>query len=450
MNKHTFFSAGAALSLIASALSFAETPPDRYTIVRCGTLLASADQPARQRQTLVIKNDKVEAILDGFDPPALTSARGAGAAITEVDLSDKYVLPGLIDCHVHLTMEFDRELRMREFTESDPFVTLRAAVYARRDLDAGFTTVRDLGTGRPDVVFALRDAIQQGMLIGPRIVAAGHAISITGGHGDGTTGTRQQLVPIQRPEDGIADGPDECRKAVRFQIKIGADVIKVTATGGVLSVAKAGLAQQEFDDELAAIVATAHSLQRKVAAHAHGSDGINAAIRAGVDSIEHGTYLDDESIALFKQHNCYHVPTLLAVATVVANAEKPGFYPAVVADKARLVGPRAMEMFRKSHDAGVKIAFGTDTGVSPHGMNAKEFKLMVDAGMPPAEAIQAATRNAAEVLGMSAEIGAIAPGHYADIVVVAGDPIADITQLEHPLMTYKDGVAYAPLAATGP
>ncbi len=229
---------------------------------------------------------------------------------------------------------------------------------------------------------------------------------------------------------GIADGPDECMKAVRYQIKLGADWIKVTATGGVLSAAKAGLAQQEFDEELVAIVKTAHSLQRKVAAHAHGTDGINAAIKAGVDSIEHGTYLDDDSIALFKGRNCYHVPTLLASATVAANAEKPGFYLPQVAEKARIVGPKALEMFKKSHEAGVKIAFGTDTGVSPHGDNAKEFALMVKGGMTPTEAIHAATIVASELLGLEKEIGTLEPGKTADLIAVSGDPTKDVTELE--------------------
>lgn len=424
------------LCFLPALLAHAEDPkPDRFTVARCGTLLAVPGQPARQQQTLIIKNGLIESVRDGF-PPFDAPAQ---ATVEEVDLREQFVLPGLIDCHVHLTMEMTPAQRLRDVTDSDATTAFIAQSYARKNLEAGFTTVRDLGTGRPTVILALRDAIRDGLAVGPRIIAAGHAISITGGHGDGNNGYRPGLLETSTPLDGIADGPDECMKAVRQQVKLGADVIKVTATGGVLSIASAGLAQQYFDDELAAIVKTAHSLLRKVAAHAHGVDGINAAIKAGVDSIEHGTYLDDESIALFKQHNCYHVPTLLAVATVVANAEKPGFYPAVVADKARLVGPRAMEMFRKSHDAGVKIAFGTDTGVSPHGENAREFALMVKGGMTPTEAIHAATIVASQLLGLEKEIGTLEAGKAADLIAVRNDPTADVTELERVTTVVKGG-----------
>lgn len=433
--------------LVAPAVFSADPPPasppglpaNRYTMVRCGTLLAVPGQPPKSAQTIVIKNGIIDSIRDGFDGPDVSSEKVA-PIVDEIDLRDQYVLPGLIDCHVHLTMEFDAGLRMRDMVESDGLHALRASQYARRNLDAGFTTVRDLGTGRASVIFDLRDAIKAGMVTGPRVVAAGHAISITGGHGDGTTGFREGLFPDRTPESGIADGPDECRKAVRNQIKLGADVIKVTATGGVLSAASAGLAQQYFDDELEAIVATAHSLQRKVAAHAHGVDGINAAIKAGVDSVEHGTYLDDDSIALFKGRNCYHVPTLLATATVSRNADIPGFYLPQVAQKARAVAPHAMEMFRKSHEAGVKIAFGTDTGVSPHGQNAREFALMVRGGMTPTEAMRSATVVAAELLGLEKEIGTIEPGKAGDLVATAGDPTQDITQLERITCVVKGGV----------
>lgn len=428
-----------AVPLLAEPLIAPPGPPaNHYTLVRCGTLLAVPGQPAKSKQTVVIKNGVVESILDGFDGPEV-SAEKVAPIVEEVDLRDKFVLPGLIDCHVHLTMEFDANLRMRDLVESDGFLALRASTYARRNLDAGFTTVRDLGSGRAQVILDLRDAIKAGFVVGPRVVAAGHAISITGGHGDGTTGFREGLFGVPSPEGGIADGPDECRKAVRNQIKLGADVIKVTATGGVLSAAKAGLAQQYFDDELDAIVTTAHSLQRKVAAHAHGVDGINAAIKAGVDSVEHGTYLDDDSIALFKGRNCYHVPTLLASATVAANAEIPSFYLPQVAEKARLVAPKSIEMFRKSHEAGVKIAFGTDTGVSPHGQNAREFALMVKGGMTPLEAIRSATVVASELLGLEKTIGTIEVGKAGDLVAVNGDPTKDVTELERVACVVKGG-----------
>jgi len=286
-------------------------------------------------------------------------------------------------------------------------------------------------------MFAVRDAVERGDIVGPRILASGEAISVTGGHADPTNGYRADLIGIQSA--AVADGVDGCRHAVREQIKRGADVIKLTATGGVLSASAAGLAQHFFDDELEAIVQTAHKMGRKVAAHAHGTDGINAALRAGVDSIEHGTFLDDDSIKLFKSHDAFLVPTLLAGATVSANADIPGFYLPMVAGKAKEVGPRMHEMFHKAHVAGVKIAFGTDTGVSPHGENAKEFALMVKGGMTPTEAITAATITASDLLGLSAQIGTIEPGKAGDLVAVQGDPTSDVTELERIQGVVKGG-----------
>jgi len=456
-----------------AAAQGASPPPDHYTFLHCGHLLDVPGKDPRTNVTLVIKNDRVDSIVDGMqyprgnlqNPQQVDAALRALGDFKEIDLTHSFVLPGLIDCHVHLTNEWDRSVRTRMVTESPEFVAVRATHYARITLEAGFTTVRDLGSASPQAIFALRDAIDQKLVVGPRIIAAGHWISMTGGHGDGTNGYRADLIPQPTPDDGIADGPEECMKAVRNQIKLGADVIKVTATGGVLSASSAGLAQHFFDDELSAIVKTAHSLGRRVAAHAHGVDGINAAIRAGVDSIEHGTYLDDQSIELFKAREkiklvgevvgagpdgspkiaaewrgpCYHVPTLLAAQTVFDNAHTPGYYLPMVARKALLVGPQAQLMFRKSHEAGVKIAFGTDTGVSPHGQNAREFKLMVDGGMTPIEAITAATITASELLGLEKEIGTLEPGKSADIIAVSGDPLKDVTELERITFVMRAG-----------
>lgn len=439
----------------------AAAPPDRYTLLRCGHLLAVPGNDAKfaDAVTLVIKNDKVDRIIPGFSWPDLPNGaadftgrevadlKKTLGAYTEIDLKQSWVLPGLIDCHVHLTNVWDRSVRARAVTETPEFLAVRATHYAKITLDAGFTTVRDLGSSSPQAIFALRDAIDQGFVVGPRIVAAGHWISMTGGHGDGTNGYRADLIPQPTPDEGICDGPDECIKAVRNQIKLGADVIKVTATGGVLSASTAGLAQHFNDAELEAIVKTAHSLGRKVAAHAHGVDGINAAIRAGVDSIEHGTYMYDTTIALLKQRTaatCYHVPTLLAAQTVFDHAQEPGYYMPMIARKALLVGPQAKEMFKKSHAAGVKIAFGTDTGVSPHGENAREFKLMVDAGMTPAEAIRSATVVASELLGLEKEVGTLEPGKAADVIAVAGDPFKDITELERVKFVMRGGTIARP------
>lgn len=455
---------------------------DRYTLLRCGHLISDAAKPEQTNVTLIVKNDRVDRVVPGLEWPEMPDPTGHEVAdlkkslgvYQDIDLRQSWVLPGLIDCHVHLMNEWDKTVRSRAMTESDEFAAVRGVMYARKTLEAGFTTVRDLGANSPQAIFALRDAIEQGMVVGPRIVAAGHWIAITGGHGDHTNGYRVDVVPQPTPEDGVCDGPDECVKAVRNQIKLGADWIKVTATGGVLSASTAGLAQHFTDAELDAIVRTAHSLGRKVAAHAHGVDGINAAIRAGVDSIEHGTYLDDESIRLFKERAgpasaaapggpaaasgpsvspapiarsgdrwhgpCYHVPTLLAAQTVFDHALEPGYYLPMVARKALLVGPQAKEMFKKSHAAGVKIAFGTDTGVSPHGENAREFRLMVEAGMTPREAIVAATRTASELLGLEKEIGTLEPGKRADVVAVNTDPMNDVRELERVRFVMRGGV----------
>lgn len=432
----------AALLVQGSALAQAPVPADdRYLLVRCGRVMCvpSASAEWRDNATIVIRNGVVESVIDGLTGPVLAQAGSDGADVAELDYRQMWVLPGLIDCHVHLSSVFDREIRNRAVRESDEYVTLRCAQNALATLRAGFTTVRDLGAV-PEVIFAVRDAINDGLITGPRIIAAGHAVTVTGGHGDFTLGYKPGLFPVQRPDDGVADGPDECAKAVRAQIKKGADVIKLTATGGVLSAAATGTGQHFTDDELASIVRTAHSLGRKAAAHAHGTDGINAALRAGVDSVEHGSYLDDECIRLFKQHGAYHVPTLLAGDTVGRNAHVPGYYPRMVVSKALEIGPKAMIAFTRSHAAGVKIAFGTDSGVSPHGLNAREFALMVQGGMTPAEAITAATVNAADLLGLSREVGTIEPGKSADLVALGADPLQDVTELERVRGVVRAGV----------
>lgn len=416
-------------------------PGDRYVLLRCGKLLAVPGKDVQSNVTLVVRNGLIDRVVAGFDGPNMNEAKNAGASVQEVDLKDRFVLPGLIDCHVHLTTEFTPDLRLRVVVDTDADTALRGAAFAKKTLEAGFTTVRDLGAAN-GVSFALRDAINRGDVPGPRVVAAGKAISITGGHADRTSGYRQDLWGVPGPEDAVADGPAECMKAVRNQIKLGAEVIKLTATGGVLSASSAGLAQHFFDDELAAIVKTAHSLGRKVAAHAHGTDGINASLRAGVDSVEHGTYLDEESVKLFKQTGAYLVPTLLAGSTVARNAEVSGYYLPVVAAKARLVGPKIMGAFSMARQGGVKIAFGSDTGVSAHGLNAQEFALMVQGGMTPAEAIGAATIVAAELCGLSDRVGTLEKGKNADVVAVSGDPLADVSTLERVEFVMKDGRIY--------
>ncbi|MBL8765237.1 MAG: amidohydrolase family protein [Phycisphaerae bacterium] len=413
-----------------------------WVVVHCGTLLAVPGRAPVRESSVLIKDGRVVEIRAGYaDPAGVIGTDATGAEVRTVDLKDRFVLPGLIDCHTHLTMEFSADIRLRMVQESDATAALRGAHAAGRTLDAGFTTVRDLGSVG-EAGFALRDAIERGDIPGPRVLEAGHAISPTGGHADSTLGYREDVFAIPGFMQGIADGADACRAAVRAQVKRSADVIKLTATGGVLSNTAAGMEQQFFEDELRAIVETGHLLGRRVAAHAHGARGIKAALRAGVDSIEHGTYLDDEAIALFKERGAYLVPTILAGKTVEENAMREGYYPAPVAAKARLVGPVIQAAFGRAYKAGVKIAFGTDSGVSPHGQNAREFQFMVDAGMPASEAIVAATVNAAELLGRSSELGTLEPGKRADLIATDGDPTADISQLRRVSFVMKDGVTY--------
>lgn len=419
----------------AVAQAPAAPPPDQVRIITCGTLMVSAAQPPVKNTRLVVRNGLIESIGGAGDP---APRQGVSQQIERVDLSDKYVLPGLIDCHVHLTMRTDETYLQRRTTETPEFVAVRAVAWARDTLDAGFTTVRDLGASAGSI-FGLRDAINQGYVAGPRIIAAGKSIAVTGGHADPTNLLRQDLVQPVDERDGVADGVDACAKAVRYQIKLGADCIKLTATGGVLSASTAGLKQHFTDAELASIVNTAHMMGRKVAAHAHGVDGINAALRAGVDSIEHGTYLDDESLRLFKHHGAYLVPTMLAGETVSQNARKPGYYLRIIAEKAAAVGPMHKLAVQKAIGAGVKMAFGTDSGVSEHGRNAREFALLVDAGVTPIQSITMATINAADLLGLSAEIGTLEPGKRADLIAVAADPTVDVRTLESVRFVMKDG-----------
>lgn len=436
--------AGAGLALarqkvMEEAAKRTEKPArERWALVLCGTLMDIPGTSARKGATVAVREDRIHAILDGFIDRAAVKAIPADADCRVIDLRSMWVMPGLIDCHVHLTWETSPDQRLRAVTESDADAALNGAVYARRTLEAGFTTVRDVG-GVGDAIFALRDAIEAGKLPGPRILCAGRAITPTGGHADRTHGYREELFPVPGATEGVADGPDACRRAVRAQVKRGADCIKLTATGGVLSNTAAGMEQQLFDDELRAIVETAHLLNRRVAAHAHGTRGVNAALRAGVDSIEHGTFLDDESIRLFKERGAFYVPTITAGRTVAELAEVAGYYTPAVVEKARVVGPKIRETFARAFREGVKIAFGTDAGVFPHGINAIEFAFMVKAGMPPMEAIRSATVTASELLGIAEEAGTIEPGKRADLIAVAGDPAADITEMQRVRWVMKGG-----------
>jgi imidazolonepropionase-like amidohydrolase len=381
--------------------------------------------------SIVIENDRIREVRAG-------KAEIAGAEF--IDLGDYTVMPGLIDCHTHLTSQIERDRLLKELIRRDSYKAINATVYARRTLLAGFTTVREAGA--PDFIdVSLRDAVNDGLAAGPRMFVPGHILGITGGHGD-LSGIRENLVPEGDFKQGVINGPEDAVRAVRYMIKYGADHIKIAATGGVLSIADSAAGQQLTLEEMKAVVDTARLLDRKVMAHAHGAAGIKDALRAGVASIEHGTYLDDEAIALFKQHGAYLVPTIIAGKTVAANANVPGLYPPEVQVKARKVGPLIQDAFARAYRGGVKIAFGTDAGVYPHGLNAKEFEYMVEAGMPPIEAILAATRNAADLIGRADTIGSIQPGRYADVVAVKGDPVADIKLLQKIDFVMKAGHVY--------
>jgi imidazolonepropionase-like amidohydrolase len=416
---------------LAASLAFAQTtkPADRYSVIRCGTLLDVAGTPAKKNATIVVRNGVVERVVEGLGMVDLAKEQAAGASVQEIDLRDKFVLPGLIDCHVHLTFEFNRDARLRSMTETDCDSAIRGVLAAKKTVEAGFTTVRDLG-GEAHAIHAVRNGVARGDIVGPRIVSAGKSISVSGGHADPSNGWRDDVYAQPGPEVGVADGPDACRQAVRLQIKKGADVIKITATGGVLSLSSAGLAKHFTDEEIQALVETTHSMGRKIAAHAHGTDGINAVLRAGIDSVEHGTYMDEESIRLFKAGKTWLVPTLLASATVMKNAQIPVFYHEFVARKAMEAGPVRMQRFKVAVKEGVRVAFGTDSGVSPHGENWMEFPLMVEGGMTPSECLVAATMNAASLLGLEKEIGTLEPGKSADVIAVDGDPTADVNTLK--------------------
>lgn len=423
---------GLAAALLASTPAVAQQAAAAPTVsyIHAGRLLADpATGRVTQNQTLVIENGRVREIVNGFV--------GQGDV---VDLSDKFVLPGLIDSHVHITNQQGEGNRVARFTNTAADSAVQGAAYALVTLRAGFTTVADLG-GASDAVVALRNGIAAGKIPGPRLLVSAGTVTPHGGHGD-ANGVNSALVPVLR-QNGVCSGADDCRRSVRERVRAGADIIKITATGGVLSNTAAGLAQQFTEDELASIVEVAHRMGRQVTAHAHGGDGINAFLKAGGDSIEHGTYLDDESMRQFKANGAWLVPTLMAGDFVARVASSPDnfFTPAQTA-KALEAGPKMLDMAARAHRGGVKIAFGTDSGVSAHGDNAQEFALLVRAGLTPLQAIQSATVGAAEHLRISNEAGRLAPGMPADLIAVGGDPLTDVTELERVRFVMKGGQVF--------
>jgi imidazolonepropionase-like amidohydrolase len=424
-------------SFLAALLIFVNSFSQK-TYIWCGTLIDAVSSEPKKSMTIVVEKNKIVAVENGYSKP--------GTNDKTIDLKSKTVTPGWMDMHVHLEQETNPNRYLESYTLNPADYAFQSVKFADTTLMTGFTTVRDLGgTG---VNISLRNAINKGTIRGPRVYTAGKSIATTGGHSDPTNGYRKDLQGDPGAKEGVANGAEECRKAVRQRYKDGSDLIKITATGGVLSVAKSGKNPQFFPDELEAIVQTAKDYGFKVAVHAHGEEGMKRALRAGVNSIEHGTFMDDEAIELFKKHGAWYVPTITAGKSVGDSAKIPGYYPAIVVPKALETGPQIQKTFAKAYKAGVKIAFGTDAGVFKHGLNWLEFTYMIEAGMSPMDAIKSATINAAELLGEKEKLGSIEAGKLADIVAVDGDPLKDPKVFGRVVFVMKDGTVYKqPLAA---
>ena len=403
------------------------------TVVHCGNLIDGVSDQLRGQTTLIIEDGRISAVEDGFSTPA------QGDRV--VDLRNKYVLPGLLDMHTHLGSETQKGGYLRRFQLYDADFALIATKFLRRTLMAGFTSVRNLG-GTATVDIPLRNAVNRGDIVGPRMFVAGKSLAVLGGHADSTNSYREDIYPVPGPEEGVVNGVESARRAALLAIKRGADVIKITATAGVLSQAGRGQSPQFTEEEIRVIVETAADFGIKVAAHAHGAEGMKRAIRAGVASIEHGTYLDDEAILLFKQHNAYLVPTIIAGKTVAELAKIEDYYSPVVVPKALAIGPLIQNTFARAYKAGVPIAFGTDAGVFKHGQNAKEFEYMVEVGMPAMEAIRSATYHAAKLVGHLDDLGTLETGKYGDVIAVDSNPLEDIRALQSVTFVMKEGVVY--------
>ena len=415
-----------------AALVFAASSP-AATLIHAGRLIDGVADAPRERVTVVIEGDRIRSIEAGFVAP------GEGDAV--IDLSDSTAMPGLMDMHVHLTQEHNRRSEIDSIKKSEADRAYDSIRFAERTLMAGFTTVRNLGD-QFGVSIALKRAIAEGNVKGPRIFTSGRSIGTRGGHADATNSFGPFLTSDDPRLDTVCNGPDSCREAVRKRYQDGSDSIKITATGGVLSIAKSGTAPQFTDEELAAVISAAHDYSMKVAAHAHGTEGIKRAVRAGIDSIEHGTFMDDETLQMMKQKGTHYVPTISAGRWVYEKAQDPTYFPAIVRPKALEVGPQIQETFGKAWRGGVTIMFGTDCGVCEHGTNAREFGFMVEAGMPAMAAIKSATIVPARYLGVADRLGSIEAGKLADIIAVPGDPRADVHVMERVQFVMKEGVIY--------
>ena len=403
------------------------------TLIYAGQLIDGNSKKPQSDVTIRVAGNTISGIDSGFAAPSDTD--------TVIDLRDQTVMPGLMDMHTHLTGEYSRDSRLNNFILNEADYAFDATRNAKSTLEAGFTVVRNLGDAF-NVTVALRKAIRDGDVAGPTIYTAAKTLSSTGGHGDPTNGWASHIAIDPGPKQGVVNSVADARKAVRQRYKDGADWIKITATGGVLSVAKNGQNPQFTEEELKAIVDTAADYGLRVAAHAHGKEGMKRAILAGVASIEHGTFMDDEIMSLMKEHGTYYVPTILAGDWVAEMSKIDGFFPELVRPKAATIGPILKQTFAKAYAAGVPIVFGTDSGVSAHGDNAKEFALMVEAGMSPMEAIQSATSTAASFLGIAERRGSIEVSKRADIIAVPGDPLDDIKLMQQVSFVMKEGVVY--------
>ncbi len=418
------------LTCAALFFSMVLTAQDLY--LQCGSLVDTQTGETLTQKTIIVSGTTIKSVENGF----INGPEGA----TVIDLKDKTVLPGFIDMHVHIESESGPDSYLRQYTQNDADVAFESVGYARRTLLAGFTTVRDMGGSGVNI--SLRNAINTGLVDGPRIFTAGKAIATTGGHADPTNGSKKDLMGDPGPSDGVINSPEEGKKAVRQRYKEGADVIKITATGGVLSIAKSGKNPQFTVDEIKAITETARDYAMLTAAHAHGDEGMQRAILGGIKTIEHGTYMSEATMELMKEYDVYLVPTISAGKKVAEKAEVPGFFPEVIAQKAREIGPISQGTFAKAYKKGVPIVFGTDAGVFPHGQNAIEFGFMSEAGMPVMEALKAATVTGAELLGMAGELGQLKAGFIADIIAVVADPVINVKTLENVVFVMKDGKVY--------